>query len=353
MKFGPLFAWLLAAGMVAGRVAVRAADADALQFIQPEFQLGTVPYDQDVPLTFELTNRSDRAVTITYAGATCHCTTVAESPDMVPAHGRVALEVVFNTSRDDGPVTQDIVVETADGQTLTGEFNAWVLLSGAGATNLAGPVPFSQASDEFSGPALGAQWQWNAFPPAGRASFSARPGRLRLASVPAPVTRHDGPPAVTNRDDAPNFLLQRFPAPEFTVTTLMEFAPAADGEFAGLAVSGDDHAMLGLRRTAGGLRLVYVVNPAANRPGAAAREISGPGVTHAPVYLRVNVRSGATCQFAWSFDNQSFTNIGGPFQASGGRWMGARVGLFASAEPSATQTGHADFGWFHVTPLAP
>ena len=85
------------------------------------------------------------------------------------------------------------------------------------------PITAPQTSDEFDGQTLGLQWQWNANPRADWVSLSARPGFLRLASVPAPKTRNDGTPATKNLYDAPNFLLQKFPAPEFTVTTKLEF----------------------------------------------------------------------------------------------------------------------------------
>jgi beta-xylosidase len=168
--------------------------------------------------------------------------------------------------------------------------------------------------------------------------------------VPAPKTQSNGPPAIQNLYDAPNFLLQKFPAPEFTVTTRLEFAPAAEGEFAGLAVFGYDYALLGLRRTAGGLRLIYVVSQGANLPGAEAREAARVDAISPAVYLRVTIGSGAMCRFAYSLDNETFTSVGEPFKASGDRWIGAKVGLIASAESSATKTGYADFDWFRVTP---
>jgi hypothetical protein len=40
--------------------------------------------------------------------------------------------------------------------------------------------------------------------------------------------------------------------------------------------------------------------------------------------------------------------MGADFTASKGRWMGAKVGLFALAQPGAEATGHADFDWFRV-----
>jgi beta-xylosidase len=210
------------------------------------------------------------------------------------------------------------------------------------------PITAPQTSDEFDGKTLGPQWQWNANPHDDWASFSAHPGFLRLASVPAPKTRNDGTPATKNLYDAPNFLSQKFPAPEFTVTTKLEFAPAAEGEIAGLTVFGFDYALLGLRRTADGLRLVYVVNQGANR-GAEEREVAGMDTANSTVYLRVTVGGGAMCRFAYSFDNQTFTPIGEPFKASGDRWIGAKVGVIASAPSTATKTGYADFDWFDFT----
>ena len=200
-----------------------------------------------------------------------------------------------------------------------------------------------------AGPGLGLQWQWNANPQPGWAALDARSGFLRLASVAAPPTRTDGSPAASNRYDAPNFLLQKFPAPEFTVTTELEFAPAAEGEIAGLVVFGYDYALLGLRRTAEGRRLVLLVNQGANRPGAAEHEVAAVDAKDGPLYLRVTVGQDANCQFAYSYDNQTFTPIGRPFRATGEQWTGAKVGLLASAPAAAVKTGHADFDWFRVT----
>ena len=215
------------------------------------------------------------------------------------------------------------------------------------------PVAVPQTSDEFNAPKLGLQWQWNANPQAGWASLTARTGSLRLASVPAPATRNDGSPAPTSIYDAPNFLLQKFSAPEFTVTTVLTFAPAADGEMAGLAVFGYNYAVLGLRRTGAETRLVLRVNVGADKPGAQEREVASVTAHPGPVFLRVTVDTKAVCHFAYSSDNVTFTPLGEPFQATVDRWIGAKFGVIATAAPGATQTGHADFDWFRVTTLLP
>jgi beta-xylosidase len=212
------------------------------------------------------------------------------------------------------------------------------------------PITVPQTSDEFDSASLGLQWQWNANPRAAWLSLTARPGFLRLASVPAPAARNDGSPGGRNLYDAPNFLLQKFPAPAFTVTTAIEFSPAAPGETAGLVVYGYDYALLGLRRTATGRRLVLLVNRTSNQPGAEEHEDGALNLLDGTVTLRVTVDSQALCRFEYCLDRQRFQAIGGLFQAACDRWVGARVGLFATAAADAAATGHADFDWFRVTP---
>jgi beta-xylosidase len=215
------------------------------------------------------------------------------------------------------------------------------------------PIAVPAMSDEFDKPAAGLQWQWNANPRDDWASLVANPGSLRLASVPAPSTRNDGTPALSSLYDAPNFYLQKFPAPTFTATTVLNFAPAADGEMAGLTVFGYNYAVLGLRKTGDATKLVLVTCLSAEKPGARPREIASADVPAGPVYLRVSVEAGAVCRFAYSLDNRVFTPIGDTFQATVDRWIGAKFGLIATAEPDAKKTGHADFDWFRVTTNAP
>src|SRR5581483_7185053 len=49
-----------------------------------------------------------------------------------------------------------------------------------------------------------------------------------------------------------------------------------------------------------------------------------------------------------SFASARLTPIGEPFTARAGRWIGAKVGLFALGTVSATEYGCADYDWFHV-----
>jgi beta-xylosidase len=220
------------------------------------------------------------------------------------------------------------------------------------------PSAVPQTSDEFDGPALGLQWQWNANPRREWASLDARPHFLRLNCLSL---------GSGNLYDAPNLLLQKFPAPAFTATAVLEFSPAASGEDAGLVVFGYDFAWIGLRSTPAGAELVQVSFQRVRRaPGAIEvgpghvddrsrilpplppLQTSSAGIVGGPVFLRVTVDAVAACHFSYSRDGLTFFPLGPAFPASVDRWIGAKVGLFASA--GLAKGGYADFDWFRVTP---
>jgi beta-xylosidase len=199
-------------------------------------------------------------------------------------------------------------------------------------------------TDEFDGPALGLQWQWQANPRNEWSSLKSKPGSLRLNAVRSPSN--------TSLYDAPNLLLQKFPAPTFTTTTVLDFSASEENAEAGLIVFGYSYGWIGLRREATGLRLVQVLHVDAQKNPtdrvAAAIPIEGHRA-----YLQVRVTADAKCHFAYSLDGTRFTPFGEELQATVARWVGAKVGVFSTARNVAANqapTSHADFDWFRVTP---
>jgi beta-xylosidase len=251
---------------------------------------------------------------------------------VLPAYGRV-VHLQPMQWRDDGWPTM--------GRDHDGDGQGEPVLVHRKPTAPAQPVAALAISDEFDGPALGLQWQWQANPRSGWASLTAVPGSLRLACVPLAS-------AATYRS-APQLLLQKFPGPAFTVTTELRFAPGAEGDTAGLMVFGHDYAWLGLRQNAGQRRLVLAACPTVQRNGA-EQELASLETARDIVHLRVSVTRDALCCFAFSWDGITFVPIGGEFRASSSNWVGAKVGLFASAILAAESPGHGDFAWFHCTP---
>ena len=196
-----------------------------------------------------------------------------------------------------------------------------------------------QTSDEFDGGNLGLQWQWHANHRDEWYSLAARPGWLRLGSVPMPAN-------ATNFWPVPNLLLQKFPAPEFTVTTKLDFNLLAIGEKAGLIVMGMDYAHLAVKRTPAGFRLVKTVCQDAPKGNAEIVEAETP-VAGGSVFLRLKVGAGVVCHFSFSHDGEKFLALGEKYTARKGVWIGAKLGLFClSAE--AGGNGHADFDWFRL-----
>jgi beta-xylosidase len=151
-------------------------------------------------------------------------------------------------------------------------------------------------------------------------------------------------------------VLQKFPAPEFVVTTRVKLSASGAGDEAGLIVFGDDYAWVGSRVAGGdGGGLVAIINKGASKGGAE----QVVGVAHAKadaVFLRVTVSEAGKCRFSYSDDGRAFTPIGDEFTATAGRWVGARVGIFAATVAGShtgafagLRNGYADFDWFRVT----
>ena len=207
-----------------------------------------------------------------------------------------------------------------------------------------------QTSDEFASAALGLQWQWQANPRPSWYSLAAHPGALRLVAQPVAA-------GATNLWGAPHLLMQKFPAPTFTVTTRLTPEARAVGETFGLVVFGLDYAYVGVRRTADGYAVVQARIANADRGGA---ESGTPetSVAAGSLVLRATVADSAHVQFAYSVDGLRFVDAGPPFVARQGRWVGAKIGLFAlapavvpdSAAPhSAPPTrGYVDVDYFRV-----
>jgi beta-xylosidase len=249
------------------------------------------------------------------------------------AFGRVVHLEPMAWRRDEWPVMGDDATGSGRGTPVAGHRKPAV---GAAVTR-AEP----QTSDDFASPTLGLQWQWNANPRGDWASLTERPGALRLACLPAP--------APDNLYNAPALLLQKFPAPAFTATTRLELEPAADGASAGLIVFGYDYAWIGLE-AGRGLVERRVLKASTRRPESTL-DVLDPD-SEGPVFLRVTVDAQALARFSYSHDGVHFQPAPRALTATVDRWIGAKVGLFASAHPRVglAKAGQADFEWFRVTP---
>jgi beta-xylosidase len=140
-------------------------------------------------------------------------------------------------------------------------------------------------------------------------------------------------------------LLQKYPAPEFTVTTKLTFTARTADEETGLVVMGLDYAYLSVRQRAEKLFVSQTIVEDAES-GAKRKESSGIALKGSTFYLRVKVSEDAKCSFSYSDDGIVFTSVGEPFVAKKGKWIGAKVGLFAIRTGRVREVGYADVDWF-------
>ncbi|GAB3533806.1 glycoside hydrolase 43 family protein [Pontibacter brevis] len=206
------------------------------------------------------------------------------------------------------------------------------------------PVVTPQESDEFDGNGLGLQWQWHANPKATWAFATGSKGALRLFTDQLPED-------YKNFWDVPNLLLQKFPAETFTATTKLKFTPnpKLQNERTGLLVMGEDYAHLSLVSKKDGIYLAYTTVDDAHKGTPENEQLLGK-LNGNEVYLRVNVDKGAKCQFSYSENGNDFKTVGNTFTAVPGRWIGAKVGIFATREDKINDSGYADYDWFRITP---
>lgn len=194
-------------------------------------------------------------------------------------------------------------------------------------------------SDEFNKPELGLQWQWHANPK-DPWMMPTNLGFLRLYAIPYPEN-------YSNLWDVPNLLLQKFPAEEFLATTKLTFSAIGKEEKTGLLIMGLDYSYLSINHTAHGYTLSQVVCRNAEKKTEETIITSEPVQTNT-VWLRVQVSKNAICKFSYSTDGKKYVSIGEPFNARAGRWIGAKVGLFALNPNEQGNLGYADFDWFRI-----
>jgi beta-xylosidase/pectin methylesterase-like acyl-CoA thioesterase/lysophospholipase L1-like esterase len=207
------------------------------------------------------------------------------------------------------------------------------------------PAAAPPGSDEFEGGALGLQWQWQANPDPAWWSLTERPGALRLFTQPLPR-------GASNLWPVAALLLQKPAAEAFQVTTVLAFDPQRPGDRAGLLVFGADYAWVGVERTPTG-RVVVVKTCRGAADGCREEEVASLSAPAGPVHLRLNWLPGGLCRFGASLDGRTFTTFEPAFVARPGRWVGAKVGIFAAASTGQAARTAADFDWLRVAPVVP
>lgn len=193
-------------------------------------------------------------------------------------------------------------------------------------------------SDEFIGSELGLQWQWHANYKDYWFDMKPKNGVIRLFAIKN-ITK-DGSLWFT-----PNLLLQKIPAPSFTLTTKIDFHGELSGEKSGLAVMGTSWYYVGLVKTDTSLRIGMFEGEYLQCDENTV-ELESAELNTTSCFLRLNVNEFEIGQFSYSIDNEKFSSIGPGFQLKGGKWIGAKVGIFCINPNMAGSKGYSDFDWF-------
>lgn len=204
------------------------------------------------------------------------------------------------------------------------------------------PADGPQTTDEFSSPALGLQWQWQAAPQNNWFSLSARKGFIRLNAISNPTDSG-------SLFYAPNMLLQKFPAPAFTAVTKLQFNLAANGDRAGITVTGNYYTYLCIERRAKGNYLVIYEGKRENRKFLLPVKLLSLPVKSNTVWFKVAVDDNAMYTYAYSLDGITYNSIGQNYKAEKGTWIGAKIGLICLNPGLIKSSGYADFDFMRIT----
>lgn len=192
---------------------------------------------------------------------------------------------------------------------------------------LAGIIKNHNFFDDFDGPRLDANWEWNYYPYHAKWSLQARKGFLRLHAV-RPLKDNDF-------KKIPNILTQRvYRIPHNEVTIKLDVRKMATGQVAGLCHYAQSYAYVGVLYEEGRYRILF------NNHGTT--EVRPIDAT-ADIWLRSTWSMDGLSCFTYSTDGIHFYAIGTPYQFTWGHYRGTRVGIFTH---HLAEQGFVDVDYF-------
>lgn len=192
-------------------------------------------------------------------------------------------------------------------------------------------------------------WQWHAQPQEDWYLLNPTDGCLRLNCI-------QDAEGWNNLWDTGNLLLEKITGPEMELDAKLVFRPSYKGDRCGMLVMGLDYSTIEmeydgekvtLQRTLckdadkGDKEIVGAKQPLAlGRIMTSGHDKSSGKVLYATVHLKLKVEmknkrnpsEGCVCNFYYSLDGRRFSQLGEPFLAREGRWIGAKAGFFATSK---------------------
>jgi beta-xylosidase len=201
------------------------------------------------------------------------------------------------------------------------------------------PICRPAASDDFSSPTLGLQWQWNHNPDDSRWSLTERPGFLRLRPTPA-----------TNFWTARNTLTQKGQGPWSRGEVTFNLSHLKPGDVCGFGTLGKVNGHIAVNCDSEGkifLSMNVIVDGGKSETRVAAEPIQGT-----ELFLRTDlnfVRNKGIC--AYSLDGRHWLPLGGEFDLAfdwrTGTFQGEQFAIFCF-NPSP-DGGFVDVGQFRFS----
>jgi beta-xylosidase len=185
---------------------------------------------------------------------------------------------------------------------------------------------YPQTSDDFNDGKLCLQWQWNHNPVDENWSLSARPGFLRIISMPA-----DG------LNKARNVLTQKLIGEKGTIVVKLDVSSMKNGQIAGISYPGNDQNWIGVVKKTDEVYLKSVTSGVSH---------NGSVIFGNMIYLRTDYDLASNTFFSFGFDEKEFIPLGGNCTLKSAYWKGARIGLMTYHEKDM-DGGIADFDYFY------
>ncbi len=183
-------------------------------------------------------------------------------------------------------------------------------------------------SDDFDGPELPLEWQWNHNPD--NSKWALSDGKLKITTG-----RVDG-----KLYNAKNTLTQRTYGPKCSGRTLVNGKDMKDGDVAGLVALADSLGFVALEKNGNSFEVVYYEREF---------KLKSVPINSNEAYFRIDFDfTRDRANFYYSLDEKSWTKIGNELKLpyTLGMFVGYRFGLFNFAKKTAG--GTAAFDWFKV-----
>lgn len=202
-----------------------------------------------------------------------------------------------------------------------------------------------EASDDFADSKLNLMWQWLGNWEESFYSLTERPGFLRLYAL-NPAEKE----SAILWEEA-NVLTQKLVCPYFEAAVCMHFGHIAEGEKAGMVMMGGHYAYLAVRADKDSKRIVFgrSYEEKGDRKEELQELVQLPDSCEKVIFIfKMTEEEGKPVfKMFYSLNGTERQAVAMDFMPSDHTWVGAKIGLFASA-PKAPGSGYADYEYIDV-----